>query len=51
MVEEIESINKKSNNKKYIQKNIIVENEKLQIDRGIKYENKNNDEQNLNLCE
>ena len=49
MVEEIESMNKKANNKKYIQKNIFVENEKVQTDRGIKYESKKEDEQNLNL--
>ena len=51
MVEEIESMNIKTNNKKYIQKNIFVENEKIQIDRSIKYENKNEDEQNFNLCD
>ena len=51
MVEEIESMNIKTNNKKYIQKNIFVENEKIQIDKSIKYENKNEDEQNLNLCD
>ena len=31
MVEEIESMNKKSNNKKIIQKKIIVENEKMKL--------------------
>ena len=52
MVEEIESMNiKTNNNKKYKQKNIFVENEKIQIDRSIKYEHKNEDDQNLNLCD